>query len=193
MPADDDDESPTVDEGESTLGLGGHSGFAPTMFALAVAGLSLSTVSSPAAHAPPHRVFSAHIASMHCHPRALVKFACGTFGSVLLYYIFANASGVGHGVVGGRGGTGDHLWGQLIYQCSLWEDDMPTSVSGLSSTNAKAMSAQITHDTCVNSAQLTSLITAVMGGWIATAHFVWTEEYVLWFPAVHHALPAVQG
>ena len=110
------------------------------MFALAVAGLALSTVllSKLPWLTLRRTVYSRAITLLRCtcHPRALVSSACGTFGSVLLYYIFANASGVGHGVVGGRGGTGDHLWGQLIYQCSLWEDDMPTSVSGLSSTNA---------------------------------------------------------
>ena len=114
------------------------------------------------------------------YPKALLASACTTIASIVLHYAFANAAGVGRGVPGGRGGTGDHLWGQMIYQCSLWEDD--SYVLGF---NGAQSSAPITHDICVNSAQLTSFITALMGGWIATAYFVWTEQYVLWFPVVH--------
>ena len=108
-------------------------------------------------------------------PRAMLTTFCSVVSSIVLYYIYATSAGIGGGLPNGvRGGSGDHVWGQMLYVCPSW---------GTSGTNAESHNS--VQSTCVNNIQWLSFLSAITAGFVSGCYFLYNEQYVLSFPSVH--------
>jgi hypothetical protein len=112
------------------------------------------------------------------HPRAMLTTLCSILSSILLYYVYSTTAGVGLGLPPGvRGGTGDHVWGQMIYMCPMWGGGGGGGGGGNNGNNGNN-NGNI-HTTCVNNAQWLSVVSAVTAGWLHAHHYLISEKYVL--------------
>ena len=125
------------------------------------------------------------------HPRAMLTTVCSILSSILLYYVYSTTAGVGLGLPPGvRGGTGDHVWGQMIYMCPTWgggggggggnggNNNNNDGNNNDRNNNNNNNNGNI-HTTCVNNAQWLSIVSAVTTGWLHSYQYLMSEKYVL--------------
>ena len=113
-------------------------------------------------------------------PRAMVTTACSVVSAVILYFVYATSAGVGSSLAPGvRGGSGDHVWGQMLYVCPSWGTIIDENSHQSTSTETST-----THGTCVNNVQWLSFVSAVAAGVVSAFHYLYSEMYIVSFPSI---------